>query len=223
MAMRDAARLLGALQPLDRAPRVALFGSDTVRLARLALLLADDRRLVMAGAEGDPDALDRLHASRRIDVVLALAPSAEWIAGWRTRAPSTPVAVMVEPAAALDSGPLLAGARAVLAHDAEPAAIVSALTLVADGQAVLPQALLSELVPPTETEAPPPNETELTPREREVLAALADGVSNKAIARRLGISHHTAKFHVAGILTKLDADTRTEAVAKAAHRGLILL
>ncbi|HYM02131.1 MAG TPA: LuxR C-terminal-related transcriptional regulator, partial [Stellaceae bacterium] len=60
-------------------------------------------------------------------------------------------------------------------------------------------------------------------REVEVLSALADGASNKAIARRLGISFHTVKFHVASILTKLDADSRTEAVAQGARRGLVML
>ena len=55
------------------------------------------------------------------------------------------------------------------------------------------------------------------------LAALADGASNKAIARRLGISFHTAKFHVAAILTKLNADSRTEAVMRAAQLGLVML
>jgi len=69
----------------------------------------------------------------------------------------------------------------------------------------------------------PPNGGPLTPRELEVLAAMADGASNKAIARRLGISFHTAKFHVAAILAKLDADSRTEAVARAAHLGLVML
>jgi DNA-binding NarL/FixJ family response regulator len=68
-----------------------------------------------------------------------------------------------------------------------------------------------------------PSTAELTPREREVLALLADGASNKVIARRLGISFHTAKFHVATILAKLDADSRTEAVAIAARRGLVML
>jgi DNA-binding NarL/FixJ family response regulator len=63
----------------------------------------------------------------------------------------------------------------------------------------------------------------LTPRELEVLAAMADGASNKAIARRLGISFHTAKFHVAAILAKLDADSRTEAVTRAAQLGLVML
>src|SRR6185295_9962331 len=51
----------------------------------------------------------------------------------------------------------------------------------------------------------------------------AHGVSNKAIARRLGISFHTAKFHVAAILAKLNADSRTEAVARAAQLGLVML
>jgi DNA-binding NarL/FixJ family response regulator len=63
----------------------------------------------------------------------------------------------------------------------------------------------------------------LTRRELDVLAALADGASNKVIARRLGISFHTAKFHVAAILAKLAADSRTEAVTKAAQLGLIML
>jgi len=63
----------------------------------------------------------------------------------------------------------------------------------------------------------------LTPRELEVLAAIADGASNKMIARRLGISFHTVKFHVASILDKLDAESRAEAVAEAARRGLVML
>ena len=63
----------------------------------------------------------------------------------------------------------------------------------------------------------------LTPRELEVLTAMANGASNKAIARRLGISFHTAKFHVAAILAKLNADSRTEAVTRAAQLGLVML
>jgi DNA-binding CsgD family transcriptional regulator len=61
----------------------------------------------------------------------------------------------------------------------------------------------------------------LTPREREVLALLAEGASNKTIARRLGISVHTAKFHVASLLDKLDASGRTDAVVHAARLGVI--
>jgi DNA-binding CsgD family transcriptional regulator len=63
----------------------------------------------------------------------------------------------------------------------------------------------------------------LTPREREVLALLAEGASNKTIARRLGISVHTAKFHVGSLLDKLDATGRTDAVMHAARIGVIEL
>jgi DNA-binding CsgD family transcriptional regulator len=68
-----------------------------------------------------------------------------------------------------------------------------------------------------------PDDIELTPRERDVLALMAEGASNKAIARQLGISVHTAKFHVGSLLDKLDATGRTDAVAHAARRGVIHL
>ncbi|MPZ36481.1 MAG: helix-turn-helix transcriptional regulator [Rhizobiales bacterium] len=61
----------------------------------------------------------------------------------------------------------------------------------------------------------------LTGRELEVLALLAEGASNKLIARRLGISTHTAKYHVASLLEKLDAVSRTDAVAHAARIGVL--
>ncbi len=63
----------------------------------------------------------------------------------------------------------------------------------------------------------------LSPRETEVLALLAEGASNKEIARRLGISVHTAKFHVGSVIEKLEAVGRTDAVAHAARRGVIHL
>jgi DNA-binding CsgD family transcriptional regulator len=63
----------------------------------------------------------------------------------------------------------------------------------------------------------------LTPRELEVLALLAEGASNKMIARRLGISVHTAKFHVGSLIDKLDATGRTDVVAHAARLGVIHL
>jgi DNA-binding CsgD family transcriptional regulator len=68
-----------------------------------------------------------------------------------------------------------------------------------------------------------PHGIELTPRERDVLALMAEGASNKTIARQLGISVHTAKFHVGSVLDKLDATGRTDAVAHAARRGVINL
>jgi DNA-binding CsgD family transcriptional regulator len=63
----------------------------------------------------------------------------------------------------------------------------------------------------------------LTPREIQVLTLVAQGASNKEIARRLGISVHTAKFHVGQLLDKLDAIGRTDAVAHAARLGVLHL
>jgi DNA-binding NarL/FixJ family response regulator len=64
---------------------------------------------------------------------------------------------------------------------------------------------------------------QMTRRERDVLALLGDGLSNRAIAERLGISDHTVKFHLASIYGKLHATTRAEAVRRAFQRGLLAL
>jgi len=79
------------------------------------------------------------------------------------------------------------------------------------------------LVLSTAVSASPDGDVLLTPRELEVLTLLAEGMSNKAIARRLGISVHTAKFHVGALIDKLDAVGRTDAVAHAARRRVIHL
>jgi len=77
--------------------------------------------------------------------------------------------------------------------------------------------------PATAVAASPDDPVGLTPREAEVLALLAEGASNKLVARRLGISVHTAEFHVGSLLDKLDATGRTDAVAHAARLGVIRL
>lgn len=69
--------------------------------------------------------------------------------------------------------------------------------------------------------SPPPTFDRLTPRERDVLALLADGLSNRAIAQKLGISSHTVKFHVDALLDKLSARSRTQVVVKAVRQGLL--
>ena len=79
------------------------------------------------------------------------------------------------------------------------------------------------LILPTEISASADRDVALTPRELEVLALPAEGKSNKEIARRLGISVHTAKFHVSALIDKLDAVGRTDVVAHAARRGVIQL
>ena len=79
------------------------------------------------------------------------------------------------------------------------------------------------LILSTEISASADRDVALTPRELEVLTLLAEGKSNKEIARRLGISVHTAKFHVSALIDKLDAVGRTDVVSHAARRGVIQL
>lgn len=109
-----------------------------------------------------------------------------------------------------------AGARAVLHRESDARILVAAIRAVAGGLLVLGPGY--ERVRP----ATPRGRSEpLTAREREVLALLGEARSNKEIAQRLGISEHTAKFHVNAVLAKLGAQRRTEAVVEAARLGLI--
>jgi DNA-binding NarL/FixJ family response regulator len=118
------------------------------------------------------------------------------------------------------------GARAVLAREAETEEIVAAVRAAAAGLVVLSSAAVESILPhlPTAgTESSSVHAEDLTPREIEVLAMLAEGAGNKLIARRLGISEHTVKFHVGSILGKLSASSRTEAVTIGIRQGLILV
>lgn len=120
--------------------------------------------------------------------------------------------------------------RAWLPPHASPGELVVALmaasqglTLLTSGQAEVifnvPEAA-HRVVPPT-PEVFTALAEHLTPRETQVLRMMAEGLGNKEIAGQLGISDHTAKFHVASILGKLHAATRTEAVTMGIKRGLV--
>lgn len=119
---------------------------------------------------------------------------------------------------------LSGGAKGVLLRASEPEVLSAALQAVARGLVIVEPVLLNSLLPePEDSAEPEPLLEELTARELEVLHLLAAGLSNKAIAGRLEFSEHTAKFHVAQILSKLGVESRTEAVVRAAQLGLILL
>jgi two-component system, NarL family, response regulator YdfI len=120
---------------------------------------------------------------------------------------------------------LRAGVRAVLPSDIPPDQLVAALEAAAAGLIVMHPAEVDAMFPAAEPTSRPLAElTEpLTPRESEVLQMLASGLANKEIAARLAISEHTVKFHVASILGKLGAGSRTEAVSLGIRRGLVLL
>ncbi len=137
-----------------------------------------------------------------------------------------PTVVLAEPgSSAVSAQALQAGIRAVLPSGLAADQLAAALHAVASGLVVLHptevQAAFPLAAPASQplAELPEP----LTRREREVLQMLAGGLANKEIAARLQISDHTAKFHVAAILGKLGAATRTEAVALGIRRGLVLL
>jgi NarL family two-component system response regulator YdfI len=129
----------------------------------------------------------------------------------------------ITPAASTDA--LRGDIRAALPGDISPQQLVAALQAVASGLLVLHPSHANEGLPAGS--APPRTLDELaeslTRRELEVLQMLAAGLSNKEIAARLNISEHTVKFHVASILGKLGAASRTEAVSLGIRRGLVLL
>ncbi len=143
----------------------------------------------------------------------------------------------VDPSAAapvlvLGSGPdvldaVRAGAAAVLPAGANPAAIGAAVRAVAQGLIVFTPEARAQLIASADPDGLGEADDrfpaiELTEREVQVLALLAGGASNKVIARSLGITPHTAKFHVASIVAKLGATGRTDAVARAMRTGLLM-
>lgn len=120
---------------------------------------------------------------------------------------------------------LRAGALGALSRSAPAEAIAPAAVAVASGHRVLDAAFASalfDLAAPAPV-APAPSPPLLSRREEQVLGLMAEGLSNRDIAERLGISRHTAKFHVNAVLDKLGATTRTEAVVLAARGGLLTL
>ena len=118
-----------------------------------------------------------------------------------------------------------AGIGAILPTGTAPEQLVAAMRAAASGLVVMHRGEIDSTFPAATPASRPFAELPepLTPREREVLQMLASGLGNKEIAARLTISEHTVKFHVASILGKLGAVSRTEAVALGIRHGLVLL
>ena len=141
---------------------------------------------------------------------------------------TTPFVVLLEDLAGEAGARVLrAGARAALPRTAAPEEIRAAVRAAAAGLASLPAALAMAVLDgkasdgmraPVDTQDP-----RLTPREREILTLLGEGLVNKEIGVWLGISEHTVKTHLAAIYEKLEASNRAEAVATGLRRGLIML
>jgi DNA-binding NarL/FixJ family response regulator len=193
--------------------KVALLTDDPLMRAGLSSLLAQNGSIHVV----DRDAAEVALWDAGVDSEKTLARLAEL----RTL-PVPAVAVVADQAHVAPA--LAAGARGVVLRDQVGPGIHAALAAVRSGLTVMDAALAETLVPavPRAT-SNGKGRGELTEREKQVVQLLSEGLSNKLIADRLGISDHTAKFHVNGVMMKLGASTRTEAVVEAMRRGLIRL
>lgn len=113
-----------------------------------------------------------------------------------------------------------AGARAFLFRNTPPEQVLSAIFAVRQGLVAMDPEIASSLVP---QDVEIPAAVPLTAREEDVITLMAEGLPNKTIADRLGVSENTVKYHVAAIMNKLGAQSRTEAVIRAARLGLLAI
>lgn len=203
--------------------RVLIVAPSAVVRAGLESLLAGVPGVEIAGSLADIGGAEAL----RPDVILAAIP-ADQLNG--ATEPGGPAIVLLtdsqHPVWTADA--LRQGVRGALPRDASAEAIVAAVEAAGSGMAVVDPVELEALLGAQEAvnpvAAPAAAATvSLTHRETQVLSLMAEGVANKEIAWRLGISEHTVKFHVASILGKLNASTRTEAVTRGLRQGLILM
>ena len=208
---------------------IGILAVDPALRGSLEQLPREDPSITVVGAVDSLSALLRLADKIRIDVVLTEAPLDARLANWKVQQ-VRPVGILIleraDGKSSLDA--MSAGASAILPRTASRKEIVAAINAAAQGFVLVQRERFYDLLnsePRLDDKLSRGDDERapLTPRELEVLAAMADGLSNKAIARRLAISFHTAKFHVAAILEKLGAETRTEAVIKAAQRGMVML
>jgi NarL family two-component system response regulator YdfI len=210
--------------------RVFIVAASPLVRAGLQSMLADNR-VDIAGSAADLEAISGQLVDLEPDVLLvevAADAQEDVLTALEDSEIAQEYAVVVlreQPKAAWISKALRAGVRAVLAREATSDQLHAALEAAAAGLVVFHPSELDSVLPANVSSPAAADESlePLTKREREVLQMLASGLANKEIAARLAISDHTAKFHVASILGKLGAATRTEAVATGIRRGLVLL
>lgn len=126
----------------------------------------------------------------------------------------------------LTADALRSGVRAILPRDAKPEEIFAAIRASVTGLVVLHPDALDSLLSSSDAEAQSELDSSdqiLTPREIEIVRMIADGLGNKEIASKLGISDHTVKFHISSVFAKLGASNRAEAVTLGIRHGLIMV
>ena len=204
--------------------RILIVADDQLARAGLATIVGNLPASTVVGQIDGESARSGIQEVYRPDVVL-------WDLGWEPALAlellaempeASPPVVALLPNATHFAEAWAAGARGLILRDAPAQDLHAAIIAVAQGLVVIGDELATALLP-TGGQSPAHPLQELTRRELEVLNLLAEGLPNKVIAARLNISEHTIKFHVNAIMSKLGAQSRTEAVTRATRSGLILL
>jgi DNA-binding NarL/FixJ family response regulator len=203
--------------------RIAVAATSAVRRAGLESIIRSHAEFHLAGSFGAVASLVSFARSTELDVIvidtdsipdLLLEPTSD-----------AAIVLLTEVTEARSISRLLrSGVHAILSRKSDPDDVLSAIYASYDGLVLLSTPTADSLAAlfgdqPLEVEAE--LSEEITSRETDVLRMLAQGLVNKDIAARLGISEHTVKFHISSILDKLGASTRTEAVTVGIRRGLI--
>jgi len=208
---------------------VLIVAPTAVARARLAAIVGASKTLHPVVGAADFSLPEEIGAAQ-YDVLLVDLGS-ERAAAWLRNLgaePLPPAIVLLteEARRTLGAEALRAGVRALLPRRASGEEIIAAIEAVATGLIVIHPDTVGalQLVPSASKRAGAVIARQpLTPREIEVLGMIAEGLGNKIIAGRLGISEHTVKFHIASIFVKLNAGSRTEAVTIGVRQGLILI
>lgn len=209
--------------------RVLLVDDHTLFRSGLQELL-QHRGIDVANAMGDGEEGIRMAACLEPDIILLdiRMPKMDGLAVLkriRELEINTPVAMLSTSREEWDVvRSLRYGARGYLLKDMEPDDLVVALSDIINGKTVVAPELASVLAKVVQGDTPGSQGavpfSELTPREKEILCHLAEGQSNKVIARELGISDGTVKLHVKAVLRKLSVHSRVEAAVMAVEQGL---
>lgn len=189
------------------------------------------RDVQVVGSAPDLESLGEQWADAGADVILVDASGGaadammEALSASELAAEAVAVVLLDQSESRWIAAALRAGVRAVLPSEIPQEQLVAAVQAAAAGLVVMHPEEVGALIPAAQPASRARGEVAeaLTPRESEVLQMLASGLGNKEIASRLAISEHTVKFHVASILGKLGAGTRTEAVSLGIRRGLVIL
>src|SRR5262252_4041633 len=202
-----------------RPATILVLADDELRAARIESTLRSDGRWCVNVVDRLVDFGARIAADRPDAIVLA-APAERAARLLEAIAASSPPVMLLAPGGGPEdwtSKKRASNLRAVLRDDAAAEEIQAALAAVLAGLVVLhPEAAAT-----APTKASPRRGSALTARELEILEMMAEGIDNRRIALRLRISRNTVKFHVASILDKLHASSRTEAVTVAIREGRI--